>query len=379
MHASNEPVANQLLFIGVLSFNASGRLGLRNALRRLVVVGSHATLRFCLPADEPDSDADSNDVLHLHIPAFRRSTHGKLFLQNAMLRFGFARGYAFVGRADDDALFSPSTAAGHLQELQAVQLNATHVVYGMHKLWYRWHERSMQAACWDQSWVRWTRAVAANSTTDMCVQEGLVGPYPFAAGPFMAYSRAVLARLLPLVLDGEQRVLGERWRVPLVNAVTGRVVRPEQRSHPANRLFMEEVWLGALVYGLFREEALTLVDVPMAEFSGRRPPTASAHVYHRVKHPGRFEALAAASRYGKPWQRETKLRCAPLRDTDGSGARRGCAKEGMRLRHCCAQWWTCFPSVRSRSLVEQRASWCQHLGERNRSKRVKAQLKYHSN
>ena len=353
--------APRLLFIGVLSFNASGRLGRRNALRRLLATSPLATLRFCLPADEPDGDTDRDDVLRLSIPASRRATHGKFFLHNALLRFAFTRGHAFVARADDDALFNPPAVVAHLQELQALELGVTDVVYGVQKLWYRWHEETLQPVCWDQSWARWARAFAANRTADACLQRGLVGPFPFASGPFVAYSRALLGRLLPLVAEGERRVLGERshMHMSLGSEMTGMVARPEKRSPPANRVFLEDVYMGSLVYRLHRTAALTLVDVTMAEFVGRQPPTGSAHIYHRLKHPRRFEILANESRrYGRRWERETRLRCAPLRETDGSGARRKCAKEGLPLQHCCLRWQTCFPSFRRESLVEQHAGWC---------------------
>ena len=286
--SKNQPLnldSSVRLVIGVLSFNLTGRSIRRSWIRKLSNPGPSARLYFILPADQPDIDVHMDDVIRLDIPGVDRSVTGKYFLQNAWLRYAaqLPNYVHWVARMDDDAAVNAGTIERQLARL-GMQPHSDRVVYGPHRNWYMWHPISMQAVCWDYSprhWLEMLRRQHSASPpppmpgikirpalTSECLRSGVRGPYPFAAGPFIAYSRSVIRVLASMIDDDEEYVLGPRRERPLVNIRTGYVAAPTHRSHPSRRIFMEEIYYA---YLLFRELAdkqngsVMLVHEPMHE------------------------------------------------------------------------------------------------------------------
>lgn len=383
-HQSSPPFAplGRILLIGILSF--ANRLGLRMVLRNKLQASPHALVSFVLPDTVPHAeDSSLPDVLLVRMPAAAARmirTIGKLLLQNELFRIAIDHQWPFVGRADDDAYFSPHTIALQLRAVLAitrsrvaVDSNASeYISYGWHHRWYMWHAASMQATCWDRSWWRWANAMrwwrgkerrahgwAADPSkhepqneTDPCLRRGVDGPFPFAAGFLVAYSFPLMRLLLPDLHRAARFAAGERYDMPLVDAHSGTVLPASSRRHPSRLIFKEEVLSAYLVYSKLRDVRLTLVDVPASEFSGiggmrkQRPPS-SAHLYHQVKCVGRLEWLLNRSKlYTHRWQRETALTCRPLGEVVLSQARRYSASRALPpLEHCCKHWQRCEPAT----------------------------------
>ena len=318
--------ASVTLVIGVLSFNFTGRSNRRAWIRRLSEPSTLARLFFVLPLDQPDVDSGWEDVISFDIPRVDRGVLGKYLLQNRWFLYGslLPKHVTWVARMDDDAAVNAAVIASRLQLIPSEQL----VVYGPHRNWYMWHPTSMQAVCWDYNPNLWWRMVRASSMSSPppapppppgrrrrvrsaappsqseCLRDGLVGPYPFAAGPFMAYSRSV-AKLIAGMLDADEAyVLGPRRQQRLVNIKTGYVAAPTHRSHPSRRILMEEIYYA---YMLFRElhnasNGPILVDEPMHEIFSRsqiypNEPRGGfrvghfEHIYHKLRYASHFETL----------------------------------------------------------------------------------------
>ena len=363
------------LVVGVLSFNHSTRASRRQWIRILAGDDASARLFFVLPLDEPDSDSHFDDVLSFPIASADRFVIGKLLLQNAWYRFAvreLPKHVVWIARMDDDAAASLPAIAGQLDRLD-VRPNEDRVVYGHHLNWYMWNPSSMQAVCWDYGPRNWysallrlktlqrsqhsqpqpatpyathhygpptalanksmTRSTAAKGSS--CLSEGTEGPYPFARGPFIAYSRPVAQLLVGLIDDDEAYVLGLRRQRNLVNVNTGVVQRPSQRSHPHNRIFMDEVYYAYLLYRELHDATvsgsnrLILVNELVHDIlskdkfyqeefmPGAAPPSQLHNVYHKLRHASHFEALANRSYLRLRHLQQTRVACKPLLATSG--------------------------------------------------------------
>lgn len=372
-----------VLVVGVLSFNFTGRAKRRAWIRRLSPSSAVAQIFFVLPLDQPDVDTHMDDVVRFDIPRVDRGVLGKYLLQNRWFAFGslLPPHVEWIARMDDDAAVN---GASIVRRLQWVPRDSQFTVYGPHRNWYMWHPESMQAVCWDYSPVRWWRVQQAlhaplgpppppppprrrppssmgTSADTECDRNGTDGPYPFSAGPFMAYSRSVAAFLMTFVFADEEYVLGERRRKPLVNAKTGFVAPPSHRSHPSQRIFMEEVYYA---YVLFRElrnssQKLLLVNEPMHEILSRTQvydgePIGgfgsmrhSDEIYHKLRYPSHFELLFNTSYLSTSVRAANdapppKLQCVTLGEHNfpaGKSATR--LKQMIRARFGLRNWHRC--------------------------------------
>jgi hypothetical protein len=357
------------LVVGVLSFNYSGRAARRQWIRRLSDPGSTSRILFALPSDQPDEDSEMDDVLHFQVAAIDRSVIGKYLLQNAWFCFAttLPDHVLWVARMDDDAIVSGTAIATRLTRLP-MNLHLDHVVYGPFRNWYMWHPQSMQAVCWDYSPILWfntwraspparagTSAKAgpgsAKTFVHECMRPGVEGPYPFASGPFVAYSRRVAALLVGLLKEDEAYVLGERRQRPLTNVKTGYLANRTSRSHPSRRIFMEEIYYAYLLFREWRNatssalgRGLVLVDEPMTEIhskNGVYPAmshiTQHHYIFHKLRYASHFALLANSSilRTGRE-QRPPAMHCHAL-----NARWTPAMKRAMRLQGLSDRWTKC--------------------------------------
>jgi hypothetical protein len=263
------------LVIGILSFRSPVGLARRQWIRNLMRVTPTAAVRFVLSNATPDEDAGAADMLLLHAAESGRSL-GTYLLTLAFFRHTLALKprIPFIGRADDDSLFDPPTV---LAELEAVGASA-HVVYGPYHEWYQWMPRAMMPTCFAYSTGRFhstinttiarcaaAAAAAAAARTPNgtalapplltrradreCLYAEAVGPYPYAKGPLVVYTRQVLERLLalPQASADEAYALGARKRMPLRTPLNGRVLNSSSYLHPRRQVVFDDMYVdGAL-------------------------------------------------------------------------------------------------------------------------------------
>ena len=269
------PLADAHLVIGILSFRSPVGLARRQWIRNLMRVTPTAAVRFVLSNATPDEDAGAADMLLLHAAESGRSL-GTYLLTLAFFRHALAHQprIPFIGRADDDSLFDPPTV---LAELEAVGASA-HVVYGPYHEWYQWMPRAMMPTCFAYSTGRFhstinttiarcaaAAAAAAAARTPNgtalapplltrradreCLYAEAVGPYPYAKGPLVVYTRQVLERLLalPQASADEAYALGARKRMPLRTPLNGRVLNSSSYLHPRRQVVFDDMYVdGAL-------------------------------------------------------------------------------------------------------------------------------------
>ena len=264
------PLADARLVIGILSFRSPVGLARRQWIRNLMRVTPTAAVRFVLSNATPDEDAGAADMLLLHAAESGRSL-GTYLLTLAFFRHALAHQprIPFIGRADDDSLFDPPTV---LAELEAVGAGA-HVVYGPYHEWSQWMPRAMMPTCFAFSTGRFNSTInstiarcaaaaaaarALNSTAPApplltrradreCLYAEAVGPYPYAKGPLVVYTRQVLERLLalPQTSADEAYALGARKRLPLRTPLNGRVLNSSSFLHPRRQVVFDDVYVQA--------------------------------------------------------------------------------------------------------------------------------------
>ena len=395
MRRKHEVVAAppRTLLVGVLSMISSG-LVRRDAIRRVCSPSAAAHVLFVLPANNVDAlEAQRGDVLPVPLPnASNRKRDAKYLLQNGFYRAAlqFSPSYRHIARADDDTLFNASAIAAYLWEFRVREPSIRHIVYGAHQHWYMWHPGSMQAACIATNWKRWAdgqdtwrERLCANASSapvlqgelqrNQCLHPSMIGPFPFAAGPFVAYSRelaeVIISSASPSVpgLDVDERyVVMNRSRQTLFNAFKGTWAAPSsRRSHPSRQVFFEEVYYAFRVYQLMQTGSVALLHAWMSEYKGgsrsREDPPGHvgwtlfpAHFYHHLKKPSRQRFVEEhASTFLSTLTPPRPGRCRPLI----SAAER--EKQRRRLRTCnvgsvpdgqlnrelgCERWLRCEPS-----------------------------------
>jgi hypothetical protein len=82
-----------------------------------------------------------------------------------------------------------------------------------------------------------------------CLYAEAVGPYPYAKGPLVVYTRQVLERLLalPQASADEAYALGARKRMPLRTPLNGRVLNSSSYLHPRRQVVFDDMYVdGAL-------------------------------------------------------------------------------------------------------------------------------------
>ena len=169
-------------------------------------------------------------------------------------------------------MYNATAIATLLWEFRTRQPTIKHVVYGSIQQWYMWDPVGMQAWCYGwgvgggrSSWAKQQRhwldklpsipenasALADALVRNECLNPQLTGPFPFAAGPFVVYSREVAtlitsAASAPLhgLQEDEHYVNTEQQSKPLFNVFKGVMVydtRDRQR-HPSKIQMKEEIY-----------------------------------------------------------------------------------------------------------------------------------------
>ena len=234
-------LGSPVLVVGVLSFNGTTARRRRDIQRRACGADADAALRFVMVASE-EAAAEATalgDVMQVALPQNgSRWVHvaGKLMLQNALLRFASSLPACvrFIARADDDALFNAGAIARLLLPSTAAA-QSERIVFGPFKNVYAWHVESMMASCWDYGLSGSLRCI--NSFKATHANDTLVGPFHFAGGPFIAYSRPLAVELATLLRHSgtEAYVLSPaRTERPLLHPWYGTYRGPEHPRHPSN-------------------------------------------------------------------------------------------------------------------------------------------------
>ena len=360
-----------VLFVGVISYNQSGHLERRHSIRALHRPDPAVELRFVMAEDEAQEDVSLGDVLLLPLPPrVNRRLVGQWLLKNAFLRYATAvrPSVRFIAKADDDTAFNATALA---LELSTLPPTMRHVVYGPVNVWFVYAPLALTPVCWDSSPRRWAGAraqwVAAgrpHDTTDapldQCLRVGTVGPFPFAGGPFQAYSHAYAARLVAMLHAEEEYVLTNFSTAPIIHPRSGAVVQPTSKAHPANRLLIEDAHFGYMQRVGFDELDVVMIDASMCSMVGRdkrnrwagdqmcggplwrkelkgaadgRPPAMiHAHIYHNIKHPERWSYL---KRHPELLERSARPRLVCDEEEHSLGATMH-AQQG-----CCRRWRSC--------------------------------------
>ena len=398
------------LLVGVLSFNNTGLRARRDALRAIISSPADGvSVVFAIPADQPDTDKDASDVLRLQMPAgtcsiacilhclhlpsilscahnraVRRSKLGKYFLQNAFFRWAVQQPFDYLARADDDAAFNATAIATYLGVFRASHAEAQYVVYGPQQDWYMWHTEAMTAAChatssyrWELTWLR-SQTQPSKYRGHECLRSGTEGPFPFVAGPFVAYSKPLATILAthrdttarswhwqdaPAQLDKDEiYVRSNRSTRPMLNAFTGVVVPLNASGHPHNRVFFEEVYYAALVHRILKEKRVWILHAWMSQYSGgtrrRRvdpPPTIgstlfAAHIYHNLKRPSRMQFVLNNSATFLRTLTLPGFRCRNLIMNRASLPKSEVNVSASLVAPplCCESWQRCLPCKPSR-------------------------------
>ena len=196
-------LGSPVLVVGVLSFIGTVARRRRDIQRRACGADADAALRFVMVASkEAAAEATAlGDVVQVVLPQNgSRWVHlaGKLMLQNALLRFASSLPACvrFIARADDDALFNAGAIARLLLPSTAAAQSEL-IVFGPFRNVYAWHVESMTASCWNYGLYGSLRCI--NSFKATRANDTLVGPFHFAAGPFIAYSRPLAVELATLL------------------------------------------------------------------------------------------------------------------------------------------------------------------------------------
>jgi len=329
-----------VLYVGVISFASPAALRRRNYFR--VASAAHtaraywARVQFVM-AVNASSDSALPDVLILPV---RRDDAivGPYLLTCAFLRHALAQPVPFVARADDDAFFDAEAIAFRLQRVARPR-----VIFGAWGEWCMWDPASRTPACFSFSASRFLQArqaAASNAsgtslTADQreCLNPLLVGPFPYAKGPFVAYSRSVSAALLRDI----DRRHDEEWAVGTV-PTDAASYRRRFPSAPFPRLF-DDLHFAFMTYRLFRSSGLTSVHATLSEHpharlrasSNRSGAYAKAVVLHSLKKAPQWRMVQSAV-VQVDRAVPAQLACSLWRKRP-----RHTALE----RHCCTSWEFC--------------------------------------
>ena len=363
-----------VMLVGVPSYRHSTALQRRNAIRELMASGGpsssvlpaheRVSLRFVMAEDQAD-DADRHraDVWFFALPAARRAkkTYGleKYLLSNRFLRraAGLADVPPLVVLADDDTLFNATALMARVAPLATP---SREMVFGNVEEWFMWDPVAMISTCFAYSSRRWevARTAARNASLDSlprskreCLLPHTVGPFPYAKGHFLGYSRATVRRLAQLFdcCGDEAYAIGERARRSIAHPFYNKLLAPSHRDHPANKVLTEDVYYMHLLFKALRNTSLTLVHLTLSEYVVERGARAlhRADVYHKLKRPDRWEYVRQhASRLLAPASPSAAVapRCEPM--TSRYRVRRG-GRLVAQMDHCCERWTWCELSPRT--------------------------------
>lgn len=341
MRLDNGTVANvpplaaslPILLVGVMSYASPVALERRERMRKLHSSCSdeRSMLRFVLGAR--DADSERGDVWTFGVSRNDRKV-GTFLLTAAFFRRAMAlpQRVSFIARADDDSAFNASALA---EEMLWLQRAHPLLVYGPYGEWFNWNETGDRPACWARSYHRWVEANKRPNVSSSCVGSGLKGPFPFAKGPLVAYSRSVVEGLLPrLAAAAMERVAAKRAgkKTPLY----------------------DDVYFGYLLYDVFGGRRVGLVDMPISEFVKERAPESKlrpAAVLHVLKTPQRFDYVLNRSSIllRRTWPR--KLKCKSV-----SGVRALALRSARQWQHCAYTGWRHVDDRKQAVLRNRRAN-----------------------
>ena len=182
------------------------------------------------------------------------------------------------------------------------------MMYGPFRNWYMWDPKTLYHHCWQlkggsrfigalRDWRNATNytapyagVVPKGAWVHECFRGGSVGPFPFIAGSFTAFSIQLLRELMPLpqLASDEAFILGNRSTQAQRNPADGKWWKPGKLGHPARYVFYEDVYYGYLIFTTFTNKSVHLVNAPISEYRRAPPSLFNAHVYHKLKTPDHF-------------------------------------------------------------------------------------------
>uniref|UniRef100_A0A7S2HZT9 Uncharacterized protein n=1 Tax=Haptolina brevifila TaxID=156173 RepID=A0A7S2HZT9_9EUKA len=251
---------------------------------------------------ENDTDIEQGDLLVFSVPRNDRIL-GTYLLTNRFFRYALAQsGVSHIARADDDTVFDAGAIGHLLVNAAGMPWGASEdLVFGPYGEWYMWNRDPMLPSCFAYYSYRWYKArqvadeVAVNASAKPlarwqyeCVAPGIIGPFPYAKGPFVAYSRSVAAAISTRFDADERLALGRDSKSQMAD-VYGSIQPLKARRHPSKSIVYDDVYYSALVFELYLNRSLTLVRAPLSEYVKQRPMRLQpALVYHKLKHKDRF-------------------------------------------------------------------------------------------
>jgi hypothetical protein len=185
-------------------------------------------------------------------------------------------------------------------------------------------------------------------------------PFPFAKGPFVAYSHIVAAALVatPILAADERYALTARKQSHLHHPFSGNLLPPRSRYHPRHGIVYDDVYYGYLVSELFAHRKLTFVQAALSEFRKQHPLRLdvtdfhgfNVRIYHTLKSAKRYEWIANSSRLRRGLASSVGLQggfcCMRAHGSRGNGTSDPWANLSQK-HHCCERWLQCVPTRRS--------------------------------
>ena len=209
-------------------------------------------------------------------------------------------GFTHIARADDDAVF----ALAHARRVRKLRAAGA---FGPLGEWYMWDRASWSPSCFaygsgraEASGRFANTTLAANASAVLprsvveCIGERRSGPFPYAKGPLVAYSRDVAAAIVPK-LDAEEAEATRVHSTTEWHVDRYATLRPPRHNlHPKKYIMYDDVYYSALVYEELSGKPLTLLRMPMSEYVVEREPMRlqPALLFHKLKHPARFAWVA---------------------------------------------------------------------------------------
>ena len=338
MLADGDAHRSLALLVGVMSWPSPTARTRREAMRRLhaPLAVADVRLRFVLGAS--DADAAHGDVLVFNISRNDRG-FGTFLLTCRFFQYALnLPDVKFIARADDDSAFNATSVAATLLRLAPLH---RHMIYGPFGEWAMLRLESMLPTCWANSVRRWQKAMelrdsgataaaagdgsnhGGTGSVHVCGGNGtsVAGPFPFAKGPFVAYSRSVVAAFAHRLDSDAAQAL----------------------AHAANTrhrwIVYDDIYAGFLTYHALGSEPVTLINAPLSEYvHTRERALRPAAILHQLKSPKRWDyVLQRQKRLFTPsWKEE--LRCGGVQFAAALPAQHVAR---LRVTHCCRQWRFC--------------------------------------
>jgi hypothetical protein len=128
-----------------------------------------------------------------------------------------------------------------------------------------------------------------------CTHPDLSGPFPFAKGPLVGFSRQVVSTLVSLreFDEDERHALSTRKRHPLRNVVSGKMYEATHPFHPRRAVIYDDIYYGYLVLRAYANATIALVHARLSEVDKKHPlrldPQGGlVRIYHKLKTAERF-------------------------------------------------------------------------------------------